>query len=151
MSASIRIEGLDETLKAFDRLGTAGKREGRKAVRASLEKVRGDAIKSIQRGTKSGRIYNRGPGSNLSPTHQASAPGQAPATDTGALVSSIQVSQQGLNGQVGTKLEYGFFLEYGTLFMAERPFLRPALAANQQYIINQFAKGLDAAAREFNR
>ena len=150
MSATVRVEGLEETLAAFDRLGEAGRREGERAVRASLEKIRGDAIKSIQRGTKSGRIYLRSGGANLSSVHQASAPGQAPATDTGGLVNSIQVSQMGLRGEVGTKLNYGFYLEYGTLHIKERPFLRPALAQNQQYIIDQFANAVNRAAQEFN-
>lgn len=151
MTATIKVEGIEDVLRAFDRLGAAGHREGKRAVRASLEKVRGDAIKSIQRGTKSGRVYERAGEANLSATHQASAPGEAPATDTGALVGSIQVTQQGMAGQVATKLEYGFWLEYGTLQMAERPFLRPALAENQQYIIDQFARAIRQAVQEFNQ
>lgn len=151
MSFSIELEGLDDTLKAFDRLGATGKREAKRAVRASLEKVRGDAVKSIQRGTKSGRVYERSGGANLSNTHRASAPGEAPATDTGTLVNSIKITQVGTAGEVGSKMNYSFWLEYGTLQIKERPYLRPALAQNEQYIIDQFAKGLNRAAQEFNK
>ena len=64
-----RIEGSDETLAAFARLGDVGRREGGRAVAATAQKVRGDAIKSIQRGTKSGRVYIRSGGQNISETH----------------------------------------------------------------------------------
>ena len=146
-----RIEGLDETLEAFARLGKAGSREGAKAVAATAQKVRGDAIKSVQRGVKSGVVYTRRSGQNLSPMHQASAQGQAPATDTGTLVSSIKAESKSLTGRVYSDLEYAFWLEYGTLHMWKRPFLGPALMGNQQYFVNQLTKAITRATEEFNR
>lgn len=146
-----RIEGLDETLAAFAKLGLAGEREGSKAVSATAQKVRSDAIKSIQRGTKSGTTYTRGPGQNLSPTHTASAPGQAPATDTGRLVNSIKAVSTGLSGAVFSKLDYSFWLEYGTLNMAPRPFLNPALQDNKKYFLDQLNQGVNRAAADFNK
>jgi HK97 gp10 family phage protein len=145
------VEGLNETLKAFTRLGAAGKKEGAKAVAATAQKVRTDAIKSVQRGTKSGLVYTRGPGQNLSPTHQSSAPGQAPATDTGNLVSSIKAESSDLNGRVYSDIKYAFWLEFGTLKMRPRPYLNPALMSNQQYFVNQLKQAIDRATREFNR
>jgi len=150
MSATIRVEGLDETLKAFEKFGSAGDREVKKATRASLERVRGTAIKSIQQGPKSGIIYERSPGQNLSQTHQASAKGQAPATDTGTLVNSIKVTQTSSHsGEVGSGLQYAFWLEYGTINMDERPWLRPALKKNQQWIVDRYAKALETATRAY--
>jgi len=146
-----RIEGLDETLEAFARLGKAGSREGAKAVAATAQKVRGDAIKSIQRGTKTGLVYTRGPGQNLSPTHQSSAPGQAPATDTGNLVSSIKAESKELSGRVYSDIKYAFWLEFGTVKMRPRPYLNPALMSNQKYFVNQLQRAIDKATREFNR
>jgi len=146
-----RIEGLDETLEAFSRLGKAGIREGGRAVDATTQKVRTDAIKSIQRGVKSGRIYERSPGQNLSQTHQASAPGEAPATDTGTLVSSIKAATKQLNGRVYSDLKYSFWLEYGTVSMEPRPFLNPALQANKQYFVDQLTKAVQRATEDFNR
>jgi len=146
-----RIEGLDETLDAFARLGKAGSREGAKAVAATAQKVRGDAIKSVQRGVKSGVVYTRSSGQNLSPRHQSSAPGQAPATDTGTLVSSIKAESKDLTGRVYSDLEYAFWLEFGTLKMEPRPYLNPALMGNQQYFVNQLTKAINRAAEEFNR
>ena len=146
-----RIEGLEETLQAFARLGTACKKEGAKAIAATAQKVRTDAIKSIQRGTKTGLVYTRGPGQNLSPTHQSSAPGQAPATDTGNLVSSIKAESKDLSGRVYSDIKYAFWLEFGTVKMRPRPYLNPALMSNQKYFVNQLQRAIDKATREFNR
>lgn len=74
-----------------------------------------------QRGT--GRRYPRG-----KKTHQASAPGEPPAVDTGQLRASIRREKAGLfTWRVGTGLEHAPHLEYGTSKMAPRPFMRPAL------------------------
>jgi len=146
-----RIDGLDEVLDAFARLGKAGSREGAKAVAATAQKVRGDAIKSVQRGAKSGAVYTRSPGQNLSPRHQSSAPGQAPATDTGTLVSSIKAESKDLTGRVYSDLEYAFWLEFGTLKMEPRPYLNPALMGNKQYFVNQLTKAINRATEDFNR
>ncbi|MGP1664479.1 MAG: hypothetical protein ACTS5I_00900 [Rhodanobacter sp.] len=58
--------------------------------------------------------------------HQASAPGEMPAIDTGALVNSIQTEVQGTEGAVYTNAEYAEHLEYGTVNMAARPYMTPA-------------------------
>lgn len=63
---------------------------------------------------KSGREYRRG-----ERWHQASAPGEAPAIDMGALAASIQQrlddhGQVGAEGLVFTNAEIGPYLEYGT-------------------------------------
>lgn len=88
------------------------------------------ARKSIQRGPKTGRTYNK---YNPRRTHQASAAGQAPATDTGALVSSITQEKTGeAEAIVGSTIVYSKFLEFGTRDIDERPFLRPALKKAQK-------------------
>lgn len=75
--------------------------------------------------SKSGRIYKRGKSGK---THQASAPGEAPAIDTGALVNSLateKVSEAVYMVSAGT--EYAQALEFGSKRMAARPFLGPAV------------------------
>jgi HK97 gp10 family phage protein len=77
----------------------------------------------IQNPPKSGRIYTRG-----DKVHQASAPGQAPATDTGNLVNSIETSRKSdYEAIVAVNAEYAAGLEYGTAHILPRPFLRPAV------------------------
>jgi hypothetical protein len=67
------------------------------------------------------------------PGHTSSAPGEAPAGDTGTLMISIShtmvQTDSGIGAEVGSPLEYAWFLELGTKLMAPRPFLRPALYA----------------------
>lgn len=83
--------------------------------------------------------------------HQASAPGESPATDRGLLVNSvvhdIQASKDEkvklLVGCTGSHVNsYATVLEFGGRFIEERPFLRPAVYENQQKIIKMLQKGL---------
>ena len=95
-----------------------------KAVVKTANEVRNNAVKSISREQSIGRTYQRG-----SVTHTASAPGDAPNTDTGNLVSKIATEnpRKGLS-YVGTSVEYGKHLEFSTRRrMAARPWLRPAM------------------------
>ena len=82
-----------------------------------------DVKKAIQGPPKTGRKYQRG-----TVVHQASAPGQAPATDTGFLVSSIYNEDRGyLSKAIGSRLPYAFYLEFGTRKIASRPSWVPAV------------------------
>lgn len=84
--------------------------------------AQGEAQQSILRGKKSGRVYNRGKRS-----HQASAPGEAPANDYGFLASNIKAELADKNtANLRSNAPYSIHLEYGTRKMAARPFLRPA-------------------------
>jgi len=93
------------------------------------EAVRNEAIALILNTQKTGRIYTR-----RGVTHQASAPGEPPASNTGRLVNSIQTvyDTKNLTGTVGTSVEYGGYLEFGTQTIEPRPFLRPALATHRR-------------------
>lgn len=92
--------------------------------------VMADAKRSIQRGDKTGVTYQLyGP----KRTHQASAPGEAPASDTGRLANSINMhTLNPLSYAVFTNLPYGRYLEFGTTDISERPWLRPARDINAQ-------------------
>ena len=148
MKADVKIEGVDDVVAQLSKLGDLGESEAFKAIHASLYRVHGVAVKKIMQGPKSGRIYERTKGRNLSTTHQASAPGQPPATDTGVLASSIYVKKTGrLSGQVGTDKEYGFWLEYGTRSIEPRPWLAPSLDENRDWILDKFRKALDKAVK----
>lgn len=145
------VQGLDDVLVRLKRLGEAGEREARVAVQSSIEKVRSDAVRSIQKGPKSGRVYERGSGSNLSATHQASASGQPPATDSGNLAGSGRTHQSGAQGTVYFDAAYAYHLEFGTMRMAPRPFLMPAVESNNGYIIARFERALDRAQKQVGR
>lgn len=123
------------------RLTTEAENEIKVRLFSSANLVEAEAKQSIQRGVKSGRIYKR-----RSIVHQASAPGEPPASDTGFLVSNITktaVEKSGteLSISVESKAPYSKFLEFGTRKMSARPFLQPALEKNRNKIKSKFAKG----------
>ena len=76
-------------------------------------------------GPKTGRVYG---------SHQASAPGQPPASDTGRLVSSIRWEFTGsrLAIRLIAGTVYASYLEFGTSIMAPRPFLRRAIRETEE-------------------
>jgi len=79
--------------------------------------------KQSMSGPKTGREYPSMGGK----MHQASAPGEAPAIDTGVLVGSIQSKMAGpMTGIIYTNTEYAPILEFGSVHMAPRPFFLPA-------------------------
>jgi len=85
--------------------------------------------KSSMRQAKHGRAYERGftKSGRARKAHRASAPGEAPAIDTGALVNSIHTEfLTATSAVVYTNQEYAQALEYGSKRMAARPFFTPA-------------------------
>jgi len=74
-------------------------------------------------------------------THRASAPGEAPATDTGELVNSISVEMtRQTEALVMVDAEYGAALEYGTARVAARPFLTPAAEGARAAFVRDMQK-----------
>ena len=145
MDFSFRIEGLDAITQASDRVKQAVADELNKAVYASAQKVSSEAKRSLLDGNKSGRIYKHG-----SVLHRASAPGEAPASDTGRLVNSINSYAVG-NGEAisvagrGT-VKYAAMLEFGTIKIAPRPFMLPALEKSRAWIGERLNKAVRKAA-----
>ena len=83
--------------------------------------VEGRAKVLIHTSPASGKVYARGKNS----FHHASAPGEAPATDTGFLVNSIQAELNGPStiGTIEVGAAYGLILEDAR----DRPFMMPAI------------------------
>jgi phage gpG-like protein len=141
-----QLTGTAELKRALAEFGINADKELAAIVRGTAQNVRSHAIRSIQRGTKSGITYEK-----IDPrrTHRASAPGEAPATDTGRLANSIQADIEGKNATVFTNVEYAPWLEFGTRTIEPRPFMFPALekerpAWNRRLntIVDQAAKGI---------
>ena len=113
----------------------------RRAMVKSGMLVRNEAINSILRGVKTGEMVTR---YNPTRQHQASAGGEAPASDTGRLANSIthDVIKEGNSfiGRVIASTEYAIHLEFGTSKMEHRPFLRPALNESEKKIRNIFMR-----------
>jgi hypothetical protein len=62
-------------------------------------------------------------------TAQASQPGEPPRYRLGILRATVDAESRdnGMTQRVGTPLKYGYWLEWGTVKMKPRPWLRPAL------------------------
>jgi len=106
-------------------------------LQLSAQIIRGIIIEKIsQHGT--GRIYKRG-----DIVHQASSPGDPPATDTGFLKSSIGINQEFLFAEIIANTNYAGFLEDGTSKMKARPYMKPSM----EEAIPQVTTLFDAALR----
>lgn len=103
--------------------------------------------KESMMGPKSGRIYKV---SRTGKLHQASAPGEAPAIDTGNLVNSIKHERAGEEGaRTYTHTEYAAHLEFGTAKMAPRPFMTPAMVKSISYMQKKAQLELDKVLMRF--
>jgi hypothetical protein len=90
-----------------------------KIVRQATLMIESNAKIAIQTGPKTGRTYRR-----RGRTHRASARGEAPASDTGFLVGSIESNfPSALTGIVTVGAEYARMLEE----ILDRPFVQPAI------------------------
>lgn len=103
----------------------------------------------------SGRVYRRrGPNGGVI-VHQASAPGESPAVDTGVYRASwmwrvvtadtVQMYPNLPAGDHPAKL--GEWLEFGTRHMAARPHARPAASAVSPLIGPLVARGIEVRER----
>lgn len=83
------------------------------------------AVELIMQPPKTGRVYRR-----RGVSHQASAPGQAPANDQGRLVNSrrISLNEAQLRASLNFSTEYAIMLERGTRKMEPRPYASRALS-----------------------
>ena len=92
----------------------------------------------MQQGPHTGKLYRR-----RSVVHRASAPGEAPAPDTGALLGSIYHEREGrLTAVAGSRMAYAAYLEFGTTRMPDR---RPAWVPEVEEERPRFLKALEAA------
>ena len=82
----IAIKGDRLFRAALNDMSTGFREKAEEAVAETVFAIDAGVKHKIQRGPNSGRIYEK---YRPRRTHQASAPGQAPATDTGNLIGSI--------------------------------------------------------------
>ena len=91
MEVRIKVRNLERVLKSLNTLGKDMLPEFREVIMGGAQQIRGEAIQSIQTGSKSGIVYQK---YNPKREHRASAPGESPASDTGNLVSKIKVQMK---------------------------------------------------------
>jgi len=138
----VELQGLQQLIAKMEALGDDANMVILKTITDLTVTTQSLAKKGIQRGPKSGKTYRRG---NV--VHQASAPGQYPATDTGRLASSVMVNlptPASMIGEVGTNVIYGPMLEFGTSRMAARPWLLPSFTQAKIGIEKKLRDNLEA-------
>lgn len=147
MKINVKVEGIEDLRATLKAEGVEAEKLVKTAVLQSALLIQGDARKLIQKGVKSGRVYPSKRSKNV--MHQASAPGEPPATDTGRLVANVlfAIEQGGYSARVGTDLEYGKNLEFGTRKMAARPWLSRAITENSDKIINLISNAIRKAIK----
>lgn len=102
------------------------------------------AIHLITNPPKTGRIYRR-----RGITHQASAPGEAPASDTGTLVNArrTQLNEADVSGKLIFTSRHAAPLEHGTRNMEARPFARRSLAETRDQVLAAIRRNVAAMLR----
>jgi len=146
MTDSDSVQGMDQINK---NLAAIAKRVGINVAQAAFvggQMVRAEAIDSIQSSSPGKEVSRTRAGGNTY-KHIAAGPGEAPNTDTGRLVNSIQVEVKQNDVYVGSSLGYAPDLEFGTSKMAARPWLNPALESNKDKIKKLMKEGVNGALR----
>ena len=130
MRVSVKI---DREKKNLTGISADIRKKMQQVIAYGINATRNTAVDNILRGAKSGETYVK---YNPRRTHQASASGQFPASDTGFLANNIitRIEGNGLEGEVISQAEYSQFLEYGTSKMGARPFMQPSLEQNRPKI-----------------
>ena len=147
MQVTLTVKNLKKVMGQLKQLNKQLEPDFQEIVKGGGQLIRGEAIKSIQQGAKSGIVYEK---YNPRRTHRASAPGESPASDTGNLVSKIIVKQQSKDKvNVESNANYSAFLEYGTSKMQPRPFMLPAFEKSKKPIVEATFKRVVKKIEEF--
>jgi len=110
MSIRISVDGIKDVEAALQRYGKDVENELGEVVDKVAITIRTEVQKAISRGGRTGVVYKRG-----KKTHQASAPGEPPKTDTGFLVNQMLYNKPDkLTAEIGNNAKYAYWLEYGT-------------------------------------
>ena len=141
---SLKVDNLKAVQDALRLYGAKAERNISRVIEATALTINRDVKDLIDRGAKSGRVYQR---RNIE--HRASAPGEAPATDTGFLVSDSSIYYERntpLSATVGSRLAYAYYLEFGTVRIAPRPAWLPATEKNREKFNRLLEEGIRRAA-----
>jgi hypothetical protein len=136
---SIKVKGEKALAASLEKFNINTQMAVDTAVRITAFKVLENAVRSIQTESKGQRHGN----------HVSSRKGDAPNTDTGRLVSSINVLHE--RGKrvafVGTAVDYGYILEK----KMDRPWLEPSLKSQEGKLMKRLIKAMKKQADKASR
>lgn len=126
------------------------------SIKLCCDKVRSDIQESMAKTERDmSKTYFT---NNKTKAHHPSLPGNPPARDSGNLSNSIryEVHSEGseIYGVVGSTQkdpDYAVFTEYGTNKMAPRPWLRPAMQKNNEWIRKSIANAVANTLKGVNK
>ena len=112
-----------DIFKNIEALKSKAEAETARAVRATAQAIRNDAIISVKSHLSAGKVYTRG-----TVKHVASKPGSPPNQDRGTLTRNIRVTMNDdLTADISSNAPYSAALEFGTSNIDARPFMTPAV------------------------
>lgn len=125
--AKVKIVGMNAFVAKMAKLVINAKAATEQKVKLDTLAIHKEVITSM-RDTPGGKVEKRYSGQNPGRTVTVSKPGDPPAVDQRGLINSYQFNIDGMNGEVGSNLEYARHLEFGarSINLAARPHLRPA-------------------------
>ena len=120
---SVDIKGRKVFMKKLDKLPKSVRSVANKVVNKAAASMRTEVRRSIKKSSGQYNFYE--------PDHWSSPPGTAPNEDTGRLRMSVIVSQRATvknvaSATVSVDAPYAAALEFGTLHIEPRPFVKPA-------------------------
>ena len=120
---------------------------GRERLGAALRRTSGEVVGAAARAVRAGAEDLRDTARDVLDEPgggRPSAPGEPPHRQTGQLRDSVFVrtSDDGLTAEVGTDLDHGAHLEFGTQDTPARPWLLPAFEIAKPRITKRIARAL---------
>lgn len=124
-----------------DRVLAAVKAGAVTGLQRGVEAVREEATSLVLNTPKTGRWYGK---------HQASAPGEPFASDTGDLLASASTSvdANALTANLNYSSDHAAVMEYGSAKVAARSYARPALMNKREEIRADIAEEIGKGLRE---
>ena len=131
-----------DIFKNIEALKSKAEAETARAVRATAQAIRNDAIISVKSHLSAGKVYTRG-----TVKHVASKPGSPPNQDRGTLTRNIRVTlNDDLTADISSNAPYSAALEFGTSNIDARPFMTPAVEGQRVKHKERLQKAIMRAA-----
>lgn len=131
-----------DIFKNIESLKSKAEAETARAVRATAQAIRNDAIISVKSHLSAGKVYTRG-----TVKHVASKPGSPPNQDRGTLTRNIRVTMNDdLTADISSNAPYSAALEFGTSNIDARPFMTPAVEGQRVKHKERLQKAIMRAA-----
>ena len=133
-----------DIFKNIEALKSKAEAETARAVRATAQAIRNDAIISVKSHLSAGKVYTRG-----TVKHVASKPGSPPNQDRGTLTRNIRVTMNDdLTADISSNAPYSAALEFGTSNIDARPFMTPAVEGQRVKHKERLQKAIMRAASD---